>query len=77
MPITIIEAKESILDHINKTYIDITDFEITEAIYDSFNKYWKIEGTFNYKITNRTNGMKFDYTIGDTKEFFSNHFKPR
>lgn len=75
MPITIKEAKECILDDINKTYMDITDFEIREAIYDSEFKNWKIEGTFSYKITNRKNGIKFDYTITDTKRIESNRFK--
>ena len=81
MRITTKEAREFILDDINKTYMDITDFEITNAIYNSTNDLWKIEGSFNYKITNRINGIKFHYTISnrntDEIEIFSNNFKPK
>ena len=81
MRITTKEAREFILDDINKTYMDITDFEITNAIYNSTNDLWKIEVSFNYKITNRINGIKFRYTISnrntDEIEIFSNDFKPK
>ena len=77
MSMTIKEAKEFILDYINKTYMDITDFEITEALYHDFYKYWEIKCTFDYKITNRTNCIKFSCRVKDDGKLRYPEFKPR
>jgi len=76
MPITIKEACEIILDDINKIYTNITDFKIVNAKYYSGIDSWSIDGTFNYKITNKINGIKFSYSI-DYSKISSKDFYPR